>query len=134
MVIMLGLAAAVLYGAGDFLGGLTTRKVQVLVVLALAETAGVIVAVPAAVSQPRAVAGSSSRSEPWSPSQVLTNDCTSSRGIGAGLVSWSGTHGGTVMTAILPISDHLSRLTGLFVTVKIILLVTNRRLAVLRAA
>ena len=52
MVIMLGLAAAVLYGAGDFLGGLTTRKVQVLVVLALAETAGVIVAVPAAVTWP----------------------------------------------------------------------------------
>jgi drug/metabolite transporter (DMT)-like permease len=52
MVIMLGLAAAVLYGAGDFLGGLATRKVQVLVVLALAETAGVIVAVPAAVMWP----------------------------------------------------------------------------------
>ena len=52
MVIMLGLAAAVLYGAGDFLGGLATRKVHVLVVLALAETAGVIVAVPAAVMWP----------------------------------------------------------------------------------
>ena len=48
--------------------------------------------------------------------------------------TWDGTHGGTVMTAILPISDHLSRLTGLFVTVKLDLLVTNRRLAVLRAA
>jgi drug/metabolite transporter (DMT)-like permease len=52
MVIMLGLAAAVLYGAGDFLGGLATRKVRVLVVLALAETAGVIVALPAAVMWP----------------------------------------------------------------------------------
>jgi drug/metabolite transporter (DMT)-like permease len=50
MVIMLGLAAAVLYGAGDFLGGLATRKVQVLVVLMLAETAGVIVALPVAVT------------------------------------------------------------------------------------
>ena len=35
----------------------------------------------APVSQPRAAAGSSSRSEPLSPSQVLTNDCTSSSGI-----------------------------------------------------
>ena len=49
MVILLGLAAAVLYGTGDFLGGLATRRVQVLVVLVLAETAGVIVALPAAV-------------------------------------------------------------------------------------
>ena len=52
MVIMLGLAAAVLYGTGDFLGGLATRRVQVLVVLLLAETAGVIVALPAAVMSP----------------------------------------------------------------------------------
>jgi drug/metabolite transporter (DMT)-like permease len=52
MVILLGLAAAVLYGTGDFLGGLATRRVQVLVVLVLAETAGVIVALPAAVMSP----------------------------------------------------------------------------------
>src|SRR5215471_14631487 len=49
MVILLGLAAAVLYGTGDFLGGLATRRVQVLVVLALAQTAGVLVALPAAL-------------------------------------------------------------------------------------
>jgi drug/metabolite transporter (DMT)-like permease len=48
MVILLGLAAAVLYGTGDFLGGLATRRVQVLAVLLLAQTAGVIVALPAA--------------------------------------------------------------------------------------
>jgi hypothetical protein len=30
---------------------------------------------------------------------VLTNDCTSSSGIGAGLVSWPGTHDGMLMTA-----------------------------------
>ena len=52
MVILLGLAAAVLYGTGDFLGGLATRRVQVLAVLMLAETAGVIVAVPAVVMWP----------------------------------------------------------------------------------
>ena len=52
MVILLGLAAAVLYGTGDFLGGLATRRVPVLAVLLLAETAGVIVVLPAAAMWP----------------------------------------------------------------------------------
>jgi drug/metabolite transporter (DMT)-like permease len=52
MVMLLGLAAAVLYGTGDFLGGLATRKVPVLAVLLLAQTAGVIVALPAAAIWP----------------------------------------------------------------------------------
>ena len=52
MVILLGLAAAVLYGSGDFLGGLATRRAHVLAVLTLAETAGVIVALPAAAMSP----------------------------------------------------------------------------------
>ena len=52
MVILLGLAAAALYGTGDFLGGLATRRVQVLAVLMLAQTAGVIVALPAAALWP----------------------------------------------------------------------------------
>ncbi len=52
MVILLGLAAAVLYGTGDFLGGMATRRVQVLAVLLLAQTAGVIVALPAAAMWP----------------------------------------------------------------------------------
>ena len=52
MVIVLGLAAAVLYGTGDFFGGLATRRVHVLAVLLLAETAGVIVALPAAAMWP----------------------------------------------------------------------------------
>ena len=52
MVILLGLAAAVLYGTGDFLGGLASRRVQVLPVLMLAETAGVIVAVLAVAISP----------------------------------------------------------------------------------
>jgi len=52
MVILLGLAAAVLYGTGDFLGGLATRRVPVLAVLLLAETAGVIVGLPAAAMWP----------------------------------------------------------------------------------
>jgi drug/metabolite transporter (DMT)-like permease len=49
MVILLGLAAAVLYGSGDFLGGMATRKAHVLTVLTVVETAGVVVALAAAV-------------------------------------------------------------------------------------
>jgi drug/metabolite transporter (DMT)-like permease len=49
MVVLLGLAAAVLYGSGDFLGGMATRRAHVLTVLTLVETAGVIVAVAVAV-------------------------------------------------------------------------------------
>ena len=52
MVILLGLAAAMLYGTGDFLGGLASRRVQVLPVLMLAETAGVIVALLAVAMSP----------------------------------------------------------------------------------
>ena len=54
MVILLGLAAAVLYGSGDFLGGLTTRKAPVLTVLMVAQTAGVATAVAAALLWPAA--------------------------------------------------------------------------------
>ena len=39
MVILLGLAAAVLYGSGDFLGGMATRRAPVLAVLTVANTA-----------------------------------------------------------------------------------------------
>ena len=49
MVVLLGLAAAVLYGGGDFLGGMATRRAHVLTVLMLVETAAVIVALAAAV-------------------------------------------------------------------------------------
>jgi drug/metabolite transporter (DMT)-like permease len=49
VVILLGLAAAVLYGSGDFLGGMATRRAHVLTVLTLVETAGVVVALAAAV-------------------------------------------------------------------------------------
>ena len=52
MVILLGLAAAVLYGSGDFLGGMATRKAHVLAVLAVVETVAVIVSVTAAVIWP----------------------------------------------------------------------------------
>jgi drug/metabolite transporter (DMT)-like permease len=54
MVMLFGLAAAVLYGTGDFLGGLATRKAPVLTVLLVAQTAGVIVALPAAAMWPGA--------------------------------------------------------------------------------
>ncbi len=52
MVILLGLAAAVLYGSGDFLGGMATRRAHVLAVLMLADTAGLIVALAAAATSP----------------------------------------------------------------------------------
>ena len=52
MVILLGLAAAMLYGCGDFIGGMASRKVPVLTVLMLAESAGSVVALAAAVLWP----------------------------------------------------------------------------------
>jgi drug/metabolite transporter (DMT)-like permease len=52
MVILLGLAAAVLYGSGDFLGGLATRRAHVLAVLTVANTAAVIVALAVAALSP----------------------------------------------------------------------------------
>jgi uncharacterized membrane protein len=52
MVILLGLAAAVLYGSGDFLGGMATRKAHVLAVLTVANTAAVIVALAVAAMSP----------------------------------------------------------------------------------
>jgi len=56
MVIFLGLAAAVLYGSGDFLGGMATRKLPVLPVLLLADAAGLIVALVVAVMSPGTIA------------------------------------------------------------------------------
>ena len=55
MVILLGLAAAVLYGGGDFIGGMATRRAHVLTVLMLVETAGAIAALAAALIAPGAV-------------------------------------------------------------------------------
>jgi len=52
MVILFGLAAAVLYGSGDFLGGMATRGANVLAVLTLAGTAGAIIALAAAAIAP----------------------------------------------------------------------------------
>jgi hypothetical protein len=59
MVILLGLAAAVLYGSGDFLGGMASRRAHVLTVLTLVETAGALgaLAVAAASSSPVNLAG-----------------------------------------------------------------------------
>jgi drug/metabolite transporter (DMT)-like permease len=56
VVIFLGLAAAVLYGSGDFLGGMATRRLQVLPVLLLADVAGLIVALVVAAMSPGTVA------------------------------------------------------------------------------
>ena len=52
MVVFLGLAAAVLYGSGDFLGGMASRRAHVLTVLTLVQTAGVIVALAVAAASP----------------------------------------------------------------------------------
>jgi drug/metabolite transporter (DMT)-like permease len=52
MVVLLGLAAAVLYGSGDFLGGMVSRRAHVLTVLTLVETAGVIAALAVAAISP----------------------------------------------------------------------------------
>ena len=52
MVILLGLAAAVLYGSGDFLGGMAARRAHVLIVLVVAQGAGAIVALAAAAMSP----------------------------------------------------------------------------------
>jgi drug/metabolite transporter (DMT)-like permease len=55
MVIFLGLAAALLYGSGDFLGGMATRRLQVLPVLLLADAAGLAVALAVAFASPGSV-------------------------------------------------------------------------------
>jgi len=52
MVVLLGLAAALLYGSGDFLGGMASRRAHVLTVLTLVETAGVIAALAVAAASP----------------------------------------------------------------------------------
>jgi uncharacterized membrane protein len=52
MVILLGLAAAVLYGSGDFLGGMASRRAHVLTVLTMVETAGAIVGLTVAAASP----------------------------------------------------------------------------------
>jgi drug/metabolite transporter (DMT)-like permease len=52
MVVLLGLAAALLYGSGDFLGGMASRRAHVLTVLTLVETTGVIAALAVAAASP----------------------------------------------------------------------------------
>jgi hypothetical protein len=48
MVTVFALAAALLYGGADFLGGAATRRAHVLAVLAVSVTSGAVVAVAAA--------------------------------------------------------------------------------------
>ena len=55
MVIFLGLAAAVLYGSGDFLGGMATRRLPVLPVLLLADVAGLALALVVALASPGSI-------------------------------------------------------------------------------
>jgi drug/metabolite transporter (DMT)-like permease len=52
MVVLLGLTAAVLYGSGDFLGGMASRRAHVLTVLTMVETAGAIVGLAVAAASP----------------------------------------------------------------------------------
>ena len=55
MVIFLGLTAALLYGSGDFLGGMATRRLPVLPVLLLADVAGLAVALVVALASPGSI-------------------------------------------------------------------------------
>lgn len=47
MAILLGLASAITYGAADFVGGLVSKRVNVLVVVALSQTFGTVLLVAA---------------------------------------------------------------------------------------
>ena len=97
MVILLGLAAAVLYGSGDFLGGMATRKVHVLAVLAVAETAAVIAALAAVAMwpSPATVAGLA-----WGISAGLTG--------GLGLIIFYAGLAAGPMSVVAPVSGLVS--------------------------
>lgn len=107
MVVLLALAAAVLYGTGDFLGGMATRKVPVLVVLALAQTAGMIVALAAAAMSrgPVSLAGLA-----WGLGAGLTGGlglCIFYQGLAAGPMSVVAPVSGLVST-VLPVAVALA--------------------------
>jgi len=97
VVILLGLAAAVLYGSGDFLGGMATRRVHVLAVLAVAETAAVIAALTAVVMWPgpASVAGLA-----WGISAGLTG--------GLGLIIFYAGLAAGPMSVVAPVSGLVS--------------------------
>ncbi len=97
MVILFGLTAAVLYGSGDFLGGMATRRAHVLTVLAVASTAAVIVALAAAAtsSGPPSLAGLA-----WGVSAGLTG------GLGL-IVFYIGLAAGP-MSVVAPVSGLVS--------------------------
>jgi len=97
VVILLGLAAAVLYGSGDFLGGMATRKVHVLAVLAVAETAAVIAALAAVAMwpSPATVAGLA-----WGISAGLTG--------GLGLIIFYAGLAAGPMSVVAPVSGLVS--------------------------
>lgn len=54
MAVLLALAAAAVYGAGDFLGGLATRRVRPAAVVLLSQLAGAAVLAPALLLLPDA--------------------------------------------------------------------------------
>jgi len=97
VVILLGLAAAVLYGSGDFLGGMATRRVHVLAVLAVAETAAVIAALAAVAMwpSPATVAGLA-----WGISAGLTG--------GLGLIIFYAGLAAGPMSVVAPVSGLVS--------------------------
>jgi drug/metabolite transporter (DMT)-like permease len=97
MVILLGLTAAVLYGSGDFLGGMATRRTHVLAVLMLADTAGVIVALAAAAMSPGSV---SLAGLAWGISAGLTG------GLGL-IIFYTGLAAGP-MSVVAPVSGLVS--------------------------
>src|SRR5215472_11442919 len=97
MVILLGLAAAVLYGSGDFLGGMAARRAHVLMVLILAEGAGAAVALAAAAISP---APASLAGLAWGTGAGLTG------GLGL-IIFYTGLAAGP-MTVVAPVSGLTS--------------------------
>jgi len=97
MVILLGLAAAVLYGSGDFLGGMAARRAHVLMVLILAEGAGAAVALAAAAISP---APASLAGLAWGTGAGLTG------GLGL-IIFYTGLAAGP-MTVVAPVSGLMS--------------------------
>jgi drug/metabolite transporter (DMT)-like permease len=100
MVVLLGLAAAVLYGSGDFLGGMATRRAHVLTVLTLVETAGVIVALAAAAIWPGQASQASLAGAAWGASAGLAG------GLGL-IVFYQGLAAGP-MSVVAPVSGLVS--------------------------
>src|ERR1700691_269941 len=103
MVILFGLAAAVLYGCGDFIGGMASRRVPVLTVLMLAESAGSVVALAAAFlwSGPAGAVG-------WADLGGLAWGVGAGLAGGLGLIMFYTGLGTGLMSVVAPVSGLVS--------------------------